>query len=112
MFRDDAQACRALGALLATLPTLRSFWTASGPTPQALALLEANGGPLSSGERVLLLSAFSLWSGAGGLLLADVIARLDGAPLEALCSLIVAMKRGAADVDTWIAAYSPPLRVL
>jgi hypothetical protein len=110
MFRDDAQACRALGALLATLPALRTFWTSSGPTPQALALLEADGGPLSSGERVLLLAAFALWNGSGRLTFADILARLDGPPLEALCSLVVAMKRRPSDVDAWIAAHAPPLR--
>lgn len=112
MFRDDAQACRALGALLSTLPALRSFWTSSGPTPQALAFLEAEGGPLSSGERMLLLSAFALWNGAGKATLADILDHLDGAPLEALLSLILAVKRGSSEVDAWIAEHAPPLRAV
>ncbi len=106
MFRDDNQASRAIATLLFSLPALRTFWTATGPTPAALELLEHDGGPLSSGERVLLLAAFALWNGDRKLALADVVEHLDGEPVETMCSLIVAMKRGAAAVDEWITEHA------
>jgi hypothetical protein len=55
MFRDP-QLARACRKLLATV-WHHWLWTEQGPTPQARALLEANGGPLSSGESVMRLAA-------------------------------------------------------
>jgi hypothetical protein len=84
---------------------MEGLWTQDGPTPRAVALMEQDGGPLSSGERVLLLAAFALWNGRGSLHLADVIEKLDARPTEALCSLIIAAKCGADDVDAWLAEH-------
>jgi hypothetical protein len=57
------------------------------------------------GERIVLLAAFALWNGRGGLRLADVIEFLDPRASEAICSLVVAVKRGAAAVDDWLAEH-------
>jgi hypothetical protein len=51
MFRDDRQLAAACRTLLATA-RLERPWTDQGPTAEAAELLEADGGPLSSGERV------------------------------------------------------------
>ena len=101
MFRDDPQLSRACHTLLAMV-RLERLWTEQGPTPQARALLEANGGPLSSGERVMLLAAWAFWNGSGGVTLAEVLERLDLDPAEALCFLVLAAKYGADAVDDWI----------
>ena len=101
MWRDDRQRARACGALLATV-RLAHLWTPDGPTDEALRLLEANGGPLSSGERVVVLSAFALWNGSGGLTLAEILDVLDPARAEALCTLVVAVQRGT--VEEWLEA--------
>ena len=102
MFRDDAQTCRALRVLLGTLH-MEHLWADDGPTDRAVALHEAGGGPLSSGEKILLLAAFSFWNGKSGVMLDDVLGTLDRGATEALCSLMVAASRGAAAVDAWIA---------
>jgi len=104
MFRDDEQSARACRALMATA-RLEGLWTNEGPTLRAAELLDAGGGPLSSGERIVLLAAFAFWNGRGGLRLADVIESLDPRPSEAICSLVIAVKRGAAGVDDWIAEH-------
>lgn len=101
MWRDDRQRARACSALLATV-RLGRLWTLDGPTDEALRLLEANGGPLSSGERVVVLSAFALWNGSGGLTLAEILDVLDPARAEALCTLVVAVQRGT--VEEWLEA--------
>jgi hypothetical protein len=104
MFRDDKQSARCCRALLAQA-RMANLWTFDGPTPRALELLEADGGPLSSGERVVLLAAFAFWNGRGGLRLSEVVETLDVGPTEALCSLAVAVKGGADDVDDWLFEY-------
>jgi hypothetical protein len=78
------------------------MWMASGPTPQALAFVRAGGGPLAGGERILLLAAFELWNGRGGISLAEVVEQLELKPAERLCSLVLAIKRGAKAIDDWI----------
>lgn len=102
MFRDDHQACRARRALLGRIH-LEDLWTDEGPTDRAVELCEARGGPLSSGERVMLLAAFAFWNGRGHVTLDDAIGVLDREHVEVLCALWVAVSRGAAAVDAWIA---------
>jgi hypothetical protein len=80
------------------------MWMASGPTPQALAFVRAGGGSLAGDERILLLAAFALWNGQGGIPLVEVVEQLDRRPAERLCSLVVAIKRGAKAIDEWIGA--------
>jgi hypothetical protein len=104
MFRNDEQSARACRALMATA-RLEGLWTNEGPTLRAAELLDAEGGPLSSGERIVLLAAFAFWNGRGGLRLADVIEFLDPRPSEAIGSLVVAVKQGPAAIDDWIAEY-------
>jgi hypothetical protein len=104
MFRDDNQLAHACGVLLATV-RLERLWDDHGPTSEATELLEADGGPLSSGERVMLLAAWAFWNGSGGLTIAEVLERLDGEPAEALCFLVMASKYGADAVDDWLAEH-------
>jgi hypothetical protein len=88
MFKDDHQACAVIRALLHTTKLAR-LWTPYGPTDEAERLLKQNGGSLSSNERVLLLSAWTLWNGDGGVTLGDIVNRLDGertAPSACSCS--------------------------
>jgi hypothetical protein len=105
MFRDDPQLARACRTLLATV-RLEWLWTEQGPTPEATALLESNGGPLSSGERVMVLAAWAFWNGSGGVTLADVLERVDVGPAEALCFLVLACKYGTDAVDDWIVEHA------
>jgi hypothetical protein len=107
MLRDDDQLARACRALLATV-RLQRLWTAAGPTEEASDLLAADGGPLSSGERVVFLAAWAFWNGSGGLTLAEILERLDGEPTEVLCFLVMASKYGADAVDDWLAEHGRP----
>jgi hypothetical protein len=107
MFRNDEQSARACRALLAKA-RLERLWTSGGPTAHAVELLEADGGPLSSGERIVLLAAFAFWNGGGGLRLAEIIEVLDVGPSEAICSLVVAVKLGADAVEDWLAEHEVP----
>jgi hypothetical protein len=104
MFRDDLQLARACRALLATV-RLERLWTVDGPTPEASKLLEADGGPLSSGERVMLLASWAFWNGSGGVTLAELLERLDSTPTETLCFLVMAVKYGTDAVDDWLAEH-------
>jgi hypothetical protein len=103
MFRDDPQLALACRTLLAFV-RLERLWTEHGPTVEATELLQADGGPLSSGERVMLLSAWAFWNGSGGVTLTDVLEGLDGAPAEALCFLVMASKYGVDAVDDWLSS--------
>ena len=84
---------------------LGHMWTAAaGPTDEAIALFEAGGGPLSSGERVVLLSAWAFWNSAEKVTLADVVYRLDDKNLRAVATLMLALADGGPAIDEWIAA--------
>jgi hypothetical protein len=107
MFRDDGQLARACRTLLTTV-RLERLWTEAGPSAEASDLLAADGGPLSSGERVVLLAAWAFWNGSGGLTLAEVLERLEGEPAEALCFLVMASQYGADAVDDWLAERGRP----
>lgn len=108
MFRSEAQRARACRALCqkARLPWM---WTETGPSEQAIEIMEANGGPLSSGERVVLLAAFAFWNGHAGVSFADVIERLDSPNLRAIASLMLALDGGGAEIDQWLAGVEREL---
>jgi hypothetical protein len=103
-FRDDRQGAAACRVLLDRIPGTRGLWTDSGPTPGAVELMKNDGGPLSSGERVMLLAAFALWNGDGQLSVDDLL-RLDGENLQAVGSLLVAMGTPMQPLD----AYGVPV---
>jgi len=79
------------------------MWTSTGPTAEAIALLEAGGGPLSSGERVVLFAAWAFWNGTGNATLTDVVYRLDAPNLRGIATLILALAQGGHAIDQWIA---------
>jgi hypothetical protein len=80
------------------------MWTPNGPTEEAISLFEAGGGPLSSGERIILLAAWAFWNSAEKAVLADVIYRLDDKNLRAVATLMLAVADGGGAIDEWIAA--------
>lgn len=108
MFRSEAQRARACGALCARA-RLPWMWTDAGPTEQAIEIMEANGGPLSSGERVVILAAWAFWNGHAGVTFADVIERLDGPNLRAIAGLMAALASGGAAIDQWLAGIDAEL---
>ena len=101
MFRSEAQRARACRALCrrARMP---GMWSETGPTEEAIAALESNGGPLSSGERIMILCAWAFWNGGGELTVADVVERLDGRNLSAVGGLMVALASGGAAIEGWL----------
>jgi Fis family transcriptional regulator, factor for inversion stimulation protein len=101
MFRDDAQASRAIGLLLSNAG-LHAFWSEAGPSRAVLSRHEDD---LPPEKRALLLAAWSLWTPiAPGIGMGEVVRSLGHAECAALCSLIIAYKGGPEAVDTWIAA--------
>ena len=110
MFRSDAQLARACQELC-DHAGLRGMWTPSGPSEEAIAHYEAGGRPLSSGERVVLLTAWAFWNSADKVVLADVVYRLDGKNLRAVATLMLALAAGGHAIDEWIAAMrTTPVR--
>ena len=103
MFRTEGQraaVCRSI----CTHAGLQAFgfWDDDGATEIAIDYLERDGGPLSSGERIMFLVAWSIWNGEGNVRLDDVAYRLDGRNLTAVASLLACMAGGADDVDRWL----------
>lgn len=78
------------------------LWTEDGPTAKAVELLEADGGPMSSGERVMLLAAFDVWNGQGHARLDEVMYSLDPERLRLVASLLLALAEGGAAIDRWL----------
>jgi hypothetical protein len=115
VFRDDAQAARALKTLLATLG-LDHLWTLTGPSPDAVALrgtVNGGAGALSPAQRTLLGAAWALWERKtrvtmvsapmppAGVRFDEVIQHLDCRTCNALFSLVIAFLEGPRAVDTW-----------
>ena len=71
---------------------------------EAIAILETDGGALSSGERVVLMVAWAFWNSAQQATLADIVYLLDPGNLRAVATLMLALARGGPAIDQWIAA--------
>lgn len=104
-FRDDEQLARCCRALCARVG-LAHLWAAgrgdSGPMLGALDVRDGKS-PLSSGEQLIVLAAWSFWSGSGGLLFADLMTVLSHDHLDAIFSLATAVSLGSESVDAWLA---------
>ena len=101
MFRSEAQLARVCQALCADVGLAR-LWTEDGPSDEAVELRDAGGGPLSSGERIMVLAAWDVWNSHGATNLGDVMHRLDGHRLATLGSLLLAVAGGMYAVDEWL----------
>lgn len=101
MFRNDRQASRVIQMLLRTLD-LEHLWTDQGPTRTALQYKNSNGGPLSSGERLMLLAVFDLWDGSGRLPFNELVAGMDAERTAKLLSVVAALGCGSSAVDQWL----------
>lgn len=102
--RDDRQLALVCKALLERV-RLGDLWAADGPTATAVGILERGGGPMSSGEVLMLRLAFDLWNGEGHLELGRALQVLDGGNLRALGSLLLVLAEGDNDaIDVWLLA--------
>jgi hypothetical protein len=104
LFRDDAQACAAIGVLLGAAG-LERLWTCTGPTPDADLLTVGEGVALSAGEWLLLRAAYDLWNGKGGLAFAEVARGLSGEPARMLFTLTTAVSTSPTAVDHWLSEH-------
>lgn len=73
---------RVIAAFLATQGLAR-LWGATGPSEEALAVMQAGGGRLSHGEFLMLRIAFELWTREGRVTIAEALGGLDGRNLDA-----------------------------
>ena len=102
MFSSEAQLSRVCRAFCARA-RLSYLWTDEGPTTEARHLAECDGGFLSSGERLLLLVAWSLWSGCSHVTVGEVFFNLDSNSLTMLGKLMIAGAQGPEAIDAWLA---------
>lgn len=102
-FKDDKQLSRVCSTLLAQLK-MEDLWTEEGPTPSAIQLQKANGGPLSHGERTWLAITWAIWTGENEfpLTFSEAINTLDAKRLAVLGSLLQAFPEGDASIERWI----------
>lgn len=107
MFRNDKQINQVCLALLARIGQ-EKLWDENGPTAMAIEWKESS--PLSRGERIMLGMCFDLWNCTGGLRLADILCTLDEGHTQAVCSVLVAAKRGPEAVDEWLTERVPALK--
>lgn len=100
MFRDDkqkAKVCCVLNAFIAT-----KLWTDAGPTPVAISLAERDGGGMSSGEKIMFLLAWHIWTHEPvSLQFADIF-RLSPERQKLIGSFIIASSSGSDALDEWI----------
>jgi hypothetical protein len=112
VFRDDAQAARALRALLATAG-LDDLWSDKGPNQSAVALKREGRRSLSPAQDVLFHAAWSLWDRAApaAVRFDEIVRHLHRPACDALFSLVMAYIDGAAAVDAWIVDTAPRHRL-
>ena len=103
MFSSETQLSRVCRAFCAR-GRLTELWTDEGPTVQARDLAERGGGPLSSGERLLLLVAWSLWTACSHVTVGEVLYNLDSTSLTMLGKLMIAAGQGGGEaIEAWLA---------
>ncbi len=102
VFQNAEQANRAVSVLLSAMPGTSTLWTPRGPTEKARELIDADGGPLPSNERALLLAAWTLFGGRAARRFSDLLDSLSGEPLCRLFALVLAIDAGASAVDRWL----------
>ena len=103
MFSSESQLSRVCRAFCAR-GRLTGLWTDEGPTTLARDLAERGGGPLSSGERLLLLVAWSVWSACSHVTVGEVLYNLDSTSLTMLGKLMIAAGQGGGEaIDAWLA---------
>jgi hypothetical protein len=111
MFANECQQARVCEALCRAV-RLEGMWTDEGPTDVAVSLLKRNGGPLSSGERIMFLAAWNVWNGRGEVNLGDAVHRLDQGCLRALGSLLIALGTEPSGVSEWLQKMGPTASVV
>jgi len=102
VFSSESQLSRVCRAFCAR-GRLTELWTEAGPTVLARDLAERGGGPLSSGQRLLLLVAWSLWSACSHVTVGEAFYNLDSTSLTMLGKLMIAGGQGGGDaIEAWL----------
>jgi|SRR5579862_1718988 len=100
IFRDDVQRARVCSAILGKTD-LRGLWSESGPTEQARSLLLQGAKTLTTEKRTLFLLTWEIWREKTNLSFHD-LRSLSKKRLYLVGSLLVAMAKGADEVDVWL----------
>lgn len=97
MWRSEQARNEAILKMLSTTPGVLRVWSNRGPSDEAVRLLDADGGYLSSGERLLLKAAFDLWNGRGHCRVDELLDALDEKRLRAVAEALMARDAPMAD---------------
>jgi hypothetical protein len=108
VFRDDAQAARAIRSLLGTLG-LEDLWSDKGPNQSAVALRRDPRRALSPAQDALFNAAWALWDRASPskIRFDELLRHLDRSSGTALFTLVAASLEGPDAVDRWITEVAP-----
>ena len=101
MFSSELQLSRVCRAFCARA-RCHGFGPTRGRRWKPKIWLKRDGAFLSSGERLLVLVAWSLWSGCS-VTIGEVFFNLDSTSLTMPGKLMIASARGAEAVDEWLA---------
>jgi hypothetical protein len=105
--KHEDRLTRICNVLLASVGK-SALWREGQPTTKALSLRNSSGGMFAAEERVMLLLAWAVWDGGGGLKLADVLKTLSPQRLALVGALLSAMAAGPEAMDTWLAQHERP----
>ena len=112
MFATETHRSDVCRTLLSQL-RLAKLWTTDGPSPECLRLAKANGGHLSTGERIMFGVAWDLWTnGEFKISFFELVQSLDQERLRCIAELMLAMKcdDGGRAVGNWLSVWSLPPR--
>ena len=85
-----------------------ALWSTSEPGTKALSLHNSSGKVLSGEERTMLLLAWALWDGGGGLRVSDLLKSLKPERLALVGSLFGALATGDTGLSGWLAQHEKP----
>ena len=102
--QNQEQISRICNVLLASVGK-GALWRSDQPTTKALSLRTSSGGMFEPEERVMLLLAWAIWDGGGGLKVSDLIQKLERPRLALVGSLLSAMAQGSAAMAAWLAEH-------
>jgi len=103
MIVSDQDKCALITALFSASHDLAGLWTPTGPSPEAVALLDAarrGEAGISHGAEILLRVGFDVWGAHGKATVADLLGVLDDRNYLAVL-LVLAQAR---DLDTKLQA--------
>jgi hypothetical protein len=104
-FRDSEQLARVCQAILAPVG-LGKLWSGDGPRPESLGYRRSGTDEQPRDGRLMLMTAWAIWSRNQALSLADLL-DLEDEKLRVVGELLAALSQGPDEIEAWLRRAPP-----